>query len=875
MLIVGTSIFCLFNTASPVGQKSLSSRANTETKIFTVCPNLNQFERKEAVIVPTDFRNQEDTVNYDGSNHTGIGLSNGGTFYAAVRFTPTVTCTLKSVIFFLYQQVSADGFVYIHETGTVSTPGPKIDSASYAGITGTWNRVNFPTPIVRNADIDFWLSVKISNDTGRYPIGADAGPSVIPLRSFLSMDGSVWQSLPSVNLNYNLNIRAIGRFQRFNNDVGVTEILSPGNIHPLYVTMTPQAKVKNYGTFAQHNFPVVCSIVGANGSLRFANSQIISLEAGRDTTVSFPTWAPTISETCTVKMCTRLATDENPDNDGKTRVTLIGTVYAENFEANNGGYLANPSTGAWAWGVPTSGPGNAHSGLQLWATVLNGDYANNANWKLTSISFIACTNNPMLKFWHWYNMESGWDGGNVKISTDNGTSWTVISPVGGYPERAPIDNVGIPRESCYAGVHATWAEAVFNLPVISGQTFLIRWHFGSDATNTYPGWYIDDVTGEGFVAQPSVINDVGVDAIIYPTAMHRINAPMQPIARVKNFGPSAQTNFPVVCSIIGESGAVRYTNTQMVASLAAGDTIRIYFASWTPTIAELCTVKIRTTLSGDQNQLNDLKTIITQIGLQYLSENFNGATFPPSGWTIYNFDGGTQQWVRYTDFYYSAPACAACRYENSTLNNNDWLITPRIGPVGLNDSLIFYYRAGQTNYYDTLFIRVSTYPNINDTTRYIITNLIATNSTNWTRKALGISAFSSSPVYIAFQYSCHNRFRIAIDDVTVTGFTLGIAEDNQNNFNLLTMLNPLKPNPTSKFVNISFSLSATQKVTLKIYDRSGRIVKTLVNGQVERGVYNQVWDGRDDNNRSVAEGIYFYTLETPKQNFTKKMILTR
>jgi flagellar hook assembly protein FlgD len=63
------------------------------------------------------------------------------------------------------------------------------------------------------------------------------------------------------------------------------------------------------------------------------------------------------------------------------------------------------------------------------------------------------------------------------------------------------------------------------------------------------------------------------------------------------------------------------------------------------------------------------------------------------------------------------------------------------------------------------------------------------------------------------------------------------------------------------------------------------VVKTLVNNQVERGIYNLTWDGKDDNNRSVAEGIYFYTLETDplrrsgseasKQNFTKKLVMTR
>ena len=80
---------------------------------------------------------------------------------------------------------------------------------------------------------------------------------------------------------------------------------------------------------------------------------------------------------------------------------------------------------------------------------------------------------------------------------------------------------------------------------------------------------------------------------------------------------------------------------------------------------------------------------------------------------------------------------------------------------------------------------------------------------------------------------------------------------------------------TNGLAHISFSLAEPSRVALKIYDASGRIVKTLVNNQVERGIYNLTWNGKDENNRAVAEGIYFYTLETPNQKFTRKMVFTR
>jgi hypothetical protein len=185
--------------------------------------------------------------------------------------------------------------------------------------------------------------------------------------------------------------------------------------------------------------------------------------------------------------------------------TIPIEIYLVDLENNNGSYVADPPTSAWEWGVPTSGPNSAYSGTKVWATVLAGNYANSANWKLTSEVLTATSDNPQLRFWHWYQMEmSGsypgraYDGGNVKISTNNGSTWTLIRPVGGYNGLGYTSTSGIANESCYTGGQNAWTEATFDLPVMTGQQFLLRWHFGSDAAVQQAGWYIDDITGLGF-----------------------------------------------------------------------------------------------------------------------------------------------------------------------------------------------------------------------------------------------------------------------------------------------------------------------------------------------------------------------------------------
>jgi flagellar hook assembly protein FlgD len=54
--------------------------------------------------------------------------------------------------------------------------------------------------------------------------------------------------------------------------------------------------------------------------------------------------------------------------------------------------------------------------------------------------------------------------------------------------------------------------------------------------------------------------------------------------------------------------------------------------------------------------------------------------------------------------------------------------------------------------------------------------------------------------------------------------------------------------------------AGSQAVNLKIYDVSGRLVRTLVNGTQQPGPYPVVWDGRDDAGRGVGSGNYFARL---------------
>jgi hypothetical protein len=71
---------------------------------------------------------------------------------------------------------------------------------------------------------------------------------------------------------------------------------------------------------------------------------------------------------------------------------------------------------------------------------------------------------------------------------------------------------------------------------------------------------------------------------------------------------------------------------------------------------------------------------------------------------------------------------------------------------------------------------------------------------------------------------------------------------------------------------ISFQL--IQSVTAKIYDATGRLVKTLANEKMQQGDHKIEWDRKDQAGKAVSAGIYILQVETRNKLETKKIIVT-
>ena len=134
-----------------------------------------------------------------------------------------------------------------------------------------------------------------------------------------------------------------------------------------------------------------------------------------------------------------------------------------------------------------------HTGAEsFWSSA-----ANNLCASLTTPAFeLTPGATSAVSFWTVWDIEQGWDGGVLEISTD-GTNWTRLTPAGGYPgtitQGGTLCGVHV-GDGAFTGLgHFGWAQYQVDLSAYAGQTVQTRWLYRTDQGTTGEGWYVDDI----------------------------------------------------------------------------------------------------------------------------------------------------------------------------------------------------------------------------------------------------------------------------------------------------------------------------------------------------------------------------------------------
>jgi hypothetical protein len=368
---------------------------------------------------------------------------------------------------------------------------------------------------------------------------------------------------------------------------------------------------------------------------------------------------------------------------------------------------------------------------------------------------------------------------------------------------------------------------------------------------------------------------------------------------VQNYGTFSEPTYQVRWQIDGQSQTA-VNNTRTLARNGR-DTLTLSWPTPTPGTHVLTAW---TSLTSDSNRSNDSLRLTASIldSSIIFAEMFNGAVFPPAGWTAVNRDGGPlTPWFQgsstsvFVPFEGTGFAANNFQRANGTYID-DYLISPAIPGIGQTewvDSLKFLVRSAfnpppATNYPDSLMVLLSTTGA--DTSNFAtLVDYFSVPKTGWTQKGYRLTGRvpNNSNVRVALRYLHFNGGSSGVnsDFVGVDFFHITHGLPTSVGDPLLATssfsLHQNYPNPFNPTTTIQFGLPVAANVTVKIYNVLGQEVATLVDGLQSAGTSQTSWSGRNSAGVPVASGMYFYSLMAKstdsKATFTniKKMLLLK
>jgi hypothetical protein len=119
--------------------------------------------------------------------------------------------------------------------------------------------------------------------------------------------------------------------------------------------------------------------------------------------------------------------------------------------------------------------------------------------------------------------------------------------------------------------------------------------------------------------------------------------------------------------------------------------------------------------------------------------------------------------------------------------------------------------------------------------------------------------------------SSNESIEVELDTATVTGAYVDPVPDITT-----VRLYQNYPNPFNPATKIRFDIPDRSPVKLKVYDVAGRLVSTLLDGDVyEEGTWTVDWEGSNNEGRKVPSGVYFCVIEACRRQSSRKIVVLR
>lgn len=323
-------------------------------------------------------------------------------------------------------------------------------------------------------------------------------------------------------------------------DAGVIGIVAPDYIQTQGQTVPVIVDVVNFGTDPLTSIPVEYI---ANGAAPVAYTWTGVLDPGDTIQITMPNVLvlPDSNHICAYTVVSGDSNTFNDESCANFRGLPPNIILEDDME--NGTLFTTDAPTLWQHGIPSASIINtAHSPDSVWATILAGNYPNNASGYINSpLMNFAGISGAYLAFYYWIEAEENYDGGFVQYTVNNGASWNALGTVNdpdGYNwfDSNASGNPGWTKSS------GEWKPAFIKLDDVSGfSSVRFRFGFVSNSTTVNNGFAIDDIQ----ILAPDVAVDAGVSEIITPASYTTPGVATQVIVRIKNYGTDTLTSIPV------------------------------------------------------------------------------------------------------------------------------------------------------------------------------------------------------------------------------------------------------------------------------------------------------------------------------------------
>ncbi|RJP62224.1 MAG: T9SS C-terminal target domain-containing protein [Ignavibacteriales bacterium] len=266
-------------------------------------------------------------------------------------------------------------------------------------------------------------------------------------------------------------------------------------------------KIKNKGLANSDNISVQLKALSEDVSVTNTTQNVNQIGSGEEFSLETPfsfSISQNISSVKKVNLLLAVYNGSVPMAADTISFTIGTPQYFFNDTTDNLTTLWNANT----WAATTS---VYYSAPNCYTDSKNGLYANNANNSITLKNEIDLNqaHNPTLSFYTKFDIESQWDYGQVKFSTNNGSSW--FSLPGKY-NHLGTGSFQPNNEYLYDGKKDEWIREEIDLSSLSGKKIKMRFEFHSDSYEQRDGWYVDDIEIYQYMILPVELSSFTVAA---------------------------------------------------------------------------------------------------------------------------------------------------------------------------------------------------------------------------------------------------------------------------------------------------------------------------------------------------------------------------